>query len=73
MYHKLFFKEKLLSRYYLKLLEVFTVPSKDGQFKETYYTALETELMDSVGINGELGGLTPRIIVEHTRKVNTIK
>jgi hypothetical protein len=36
------------------MLEVFTVP-ESGLMKETYSTALETELMDSVGINGELG------------------
>lgn len=36
------------------MLEVFTEP-ESGLMKETYSTALETELMDSVGINGELG------------------
>lgn len=59
---------ELLIRYYLKLLEVFTV-SSTGQFKQSYISGIETELMDTVGINGELGGLTPSVVVEHTRQL----
>ena len=59
---------ELLLRYYLKLVEVFGLPGS-GQCRTSYRPSSfeETELMDTVGINGEIGGLGPGQITGQAR------
>ena len=59
---------EMLLRYYQKLIEVFGVPGS-GHCRTSYRPSSfeETELMDTVGINGEVGGLGPGQI---TNQVN---
>eukprot|EP00092_Neocalanus_flemingeri_P007283 GFUD01007865.1.p1 GENE.GFUD01007865.1~~GFUD01007865.1.p1 ORF type:complete len:1241 (-),score=282.81 GFUD01007865.1:403-4125(-) len=61
---------ELLLRYYLKLIEVFGVPGS-GQCRTSYRpnSFEETELMDTVGINGEIGGLGPGQITSQARQL----
>jgi len=59
---------ELLLRYYLRMLEVFGGP---GQCRTSYRPSSmeETELMDTVGLHGELGGLGPMQMVAQTRQL----
>lgn len=59
---------ELLLRYYLRLLEVFGGP---GHCRTSYRPSSmeETELMDTVGLHGELGGLGPMQMVAQTRQL----
>lgn len=59
---------ELLLRYYLRLLEVFGSP---GHCRTSYRPSSmeETELMDTVGLHGELGGLGPMQMVAQTRQL----
>jgi len=61
---------ELLLRYYLKLIEVFGVPGS-GQCRTSYRpnSFEETELMDTVGINGEIGGMGPGQITSQARQL----
>ena len=59
---------ELLLRYYLKLIEVFGLPGS-GQCRTSYRPSSfeETELMDTVGLHGEIGGLGPGQITSQAR------
>jgi len=61
---------ELLLRYYLKLTEVFGVPGS-GHCRTSYRpnSFEETELMDTVGINGEIGGMGPGQITSQARQL----
>lgn len=61
---------ELLLRYYLKLIEVFGVPGS-GHCRTSYRpnSFEETELMDTVGINGEIGGMGPVQITSQARQL----
>jgi len=61
---------ELLLVYYLKLVEVFGLPGS-GQCRTSYRpnSFEETELMDTVGINGEIGGLGPGQITCQARQL----
>jgi len=61
---------ELLLVYYLKLIEVFGLPGS-GQCRTSYRpnSFEETELMDTVGINGEIGGLGPGQITSQARQL----
>lgn len=61
---------ELLLRYYLKLIEVFGVPGS-GHCRTSYRpnSFEETELMDTVGINGEIGGMGPGQITSQARQL----
>jgi len=61
---------ELLLVYYLKLVEVFGLPGS-GQCRTSYRpnSFEETELMDCVGINGEIGGLGPGQITSQARQL----
>ena len=57
-----------MPRYYLKLIEVFGLPGS-GQCRTSYRPSSfeETELMDTVGLHGEIGGLGPGQITSQAR------
>ena len=57
---------ELLLRYYLKLAEVFGLP---GSCRTSYSSSSfdETELMDTIGINGEETGLGPGQVTSQVR------
>ena len=59
---------ELLLRYYLKLIDVFGLPGS-GQCRTSYRPSSfeETELMDTVGLHGEIGGLGPGQITSQAR------
>ena len=59
---------ELLLRYYLKLIEVFGLPGS-GHCRTSYRPSSfeETELMDTVGLHGEIGGLGPGQITSQAR------
>jgi len=61
---------ELLLVYYLKLVEVFGLPGS-GHCRTSYRpnSFEETELMDTVGINGEIGGLGPGQITCQARQL----
>jgi len=61
---------EMLLRYYLKLTEVFGLPGS-GFCRTSYRPSSfeETELMDTVGINGEIGGLGPGQITAQARQL----
>lgn len=56
---------ELLLCYYLRLIHVFGLPGTG--VTSTPSRAEEIELIDSVGINGELKSLTPQTITTQTR------
>jgi len=61
---------ELLLEYYLKLTEVFGI-SGQGYFRTSFRPSNfeETELLDTIGLDGEPGGLGPREITTQTRQL----
>lgn len=61
---------EMLLQYYLKLTEVFGLPGS-GLCRTSYRPSSfeETELMDTVGLNGEIGGLGPGQITAQARQL----
>jgi len=61
---------ELLLRYYLKLIEVFGLPGS-GKCRTSYRPSSfeETELMDTVGLHGEIGGLGPGQITSQAKNL----
>ena len=59
---------ELMLRYYLKLIQVFGLP---GSCRSSYSSSSfeETELMDTIGINGETGGLGPGQVTCQARRL----
>jgi len=68
---------ELLLRYYLTLIEVFDKPAShsedgttsSGDVRNLYRSSEETELIDSVGLHGEIVGLTPQTLVAQVREL----
>lgn len=61
---------ELLLAYYLKLINMFGVPGGPScRTSNRYDSSEETDLRDSVGINGELAGLGPHILTAQTREL----
>ena len=57
---------ELILTYYLKLVQVFGLP---GSCRTSYCSSSfeETELMDTVGLNGELCGLKTQTLIAQSR------
>ena len=51
---------------FLRLTEAFGLPGTEN-YRDTYSTAEEAELMDSIGVNGEIGNINPQTMIAQTK------
>ena len=57
--------------FHILCVQVFGL-SGSPKAKDAYRTSEETELMDCIGLNGELGGLTPQTVIRQTKYGNKV-